>query len=430
MNYSETVQWLFSQLPMYQRVGQAAYKADLQTTIDLLNAMGNPQNQVVAIHIAGTNGKGSVAHMVASVLQEAGYKTGLYTSPHLKDFRERIKINGQPISEVEVLDFVNKNQTVFEKIKPSFFEMTVALAFTVFAAQKVDIAILETGMGGRLDSTNLCHPLVTAITNISFDHTRFLGNTLTEIAAEKAGIIKENVPIVIGRKQKETSEVFEKTALSKGSLLIYAEENIEIRRVSKPHSAAKYYDIWRGNALYAEQIEAPLAGNYQKENIATALQVLFLLSDTKRFRLEKENIIEGIEETVNNTGLEGRWQILSTNPLTIADTGHNVDGISAIVTQLRETDYEKLHFVLGMVSDKNHEEILALLPKSAQYYFCSPAIPRALNVEILAKKAFEAGLSGHTYSSVRHAYDSAVNNAGSHDLVFVGGSTFVVAEVV
>ncbi len=430
MNYKETLDWLYSQLPMYQRVGAAAYKADLQTTIDLLEALGNPQRHFKAVHIAGTNGKGSVSHITASVLQEAGYKTGLYTSPHLKDFRERIKLNGKPVDEDFVVDFVKENREIFQKIKPSFFEMTVAMAFDFFAKQNVDVAVLETGMGGRLDSTNICEPVVTAITNIGWDHTKFLGDTLEKIAFEKAGIIKENVPLIVGRRQPETEQVFEKTALRKNAPLIFAEDNIELKRVSGSNSNDVFYDIWVGNFLYAEAINFPLAGNYQKENIATALQIIFTLHDLKISRLEKKDIVEGIEQTVNNTGLEGRWQVISKNPLTIADTAHNIDGIKAIVEQLRETDFDKLHFVLGMVNDKNHEEILSLLPKAAEYYFCSPDIPRSLDAEILAEKAGEAGLKGSVYPSVRHAYNSAVNNAGIRDMVFVGGSTFVVAEVI
>jgi dihydrofolate synthase/folylpolyglutamate synthase len=430
MNYRETLDWLYSCLPVYQRIGGAAYKSDLQTTIDLLDALGNPQHRFKAVHIAGTNGKGSVSHITASVLQEAGYKTGLYTSPHLKDFRERIKLNGVPLPEDYVVAFVKKNGGIFRQLKPSFFEMTVAMAFDYFAARGVDVAVLETGMGGRLDSTNLCQPVVTAITNIGYDHTKFLGETLREIATEKAGIIKKNVPLVVGRRQAETETVFENAAQLNNAPLIFAEDNIELKRVTGSNSNDIFYDIWVGNLLYAGAVNFPLAGNYQKENIATAMQIIFTLNDMKLFRLDKKDIVEGIEQTVNNTGLEGRWQILSKNPLTIADTAHNIDGIKAVTQQLRETDYDKLHFVLGMVNDKNHEEILSLLPKGAQYYFCSPDIPRALDAETLSLKAIEAGLNGYVYPSVRHAYNSAVNNAGIRDLVFVGGSTFVVSEVI
>ncbi len=430
MNYNETIQWLYKQLPMYQRIGKAAYKADLKKTIILLNTLGNPQKHFKTIHIAGTNGKGSVSHMVASAMQQAGYKTGLYTSPHLNTFRERIKINGTPIPEDFIIYFVATHLSQFQKIKPSFFEMTVAMAYNYFATEKVDIAILETGMGGRLDSTNINFPIVTAITNIAFDHTLFLGNTIKEIASEKAGIIKKNIPIIIGRKQKNTTEIFCDIAKQKHSPIIFAEDNIELKTVSNRNSNKKFYDIWVHNELYAETIHAPLNGNYQKENIPTALQILFIINKSKQFYLNKKDIIEGLEQTVNNTGLHGRWQTLNTNPLTIADIAHNADGINAIVNQLQETDFDKLHFVLGMVNDKNHNKILALLPKKAQYYFCSPNIPRALNVETLEKKAFEAGLNGLSYPSVRHAYNSAINNAGAHDLVFISGSTFVVAEVI
>jgi len=430
MNYNETIQWFFSQLPMYQRVGQVAYKADLNTTVKLLDALGNPQERFDAIHIAGTNGKGSVSHFVASVMQEAGYKTGLYTSPHLKDFRERIKINGQTVSSGTVVEFVEKNKEILKKIKPSFFEMTVAMAFDFFARKQVDVAVVETGMGGRLDSTNICRPLITAITNISLDHMQFLGDTVEKIAREKAGIIKQKIPVIIGRRQKETTAVFEEMAKSKNAQLVFADDHIELRKVSKGTKFEKYYDLWYDNELFAESLKVPLAGNYQKENIATALQLLLLSDITKRFHIDKKDIVEGIENMVNNTGFKGRWQILSTNPLTIVDTGHNIDGIRAIVAQLHETGYHKLHFILGMVSDKNHSEILNLLPKSARYYFCSPRIQRALDVESLEAIALKAGLKGTSYPSVMHAYHSALNNAGVNDLVFVGGSTFVIAEVI
>ncbi len=430
MDYRETLNWLFSQLPMYQRVGGAAYKADLQKTIDLLNALGNPQEHFKAIHIAGTNGKGSVAHMVASVLQEAGHKTGLYTSPHLKDFRERIKINGEPVPREYVTGFVQKNKPVFQKLKPSFFEMTVAMAYSWFAAQKTEIAVLETGMGGRLDSTNICRPVVTAITNIGMDHTQFLGDTIEKIAREKAGIIKNNIPVVAGRHQPESDAVFREVAAARNAPLFFAEDDIDVRPLTGETPLQKYYDIWVGNDLIAERVSVPLSGNYQRENIAVAVKVLDILKKGTEFRVRTEDITEGLEQTVSNTGISGRWQVINTNPLAIADTGHNPDGIREVVNQLKEMNYNKLHFVLGMVDDKNHNEILELLPKDARYYFCTPQIPRGLDAEILGEKAAGHGLQGLTYPSVLYAYNSAVNNAGVNDMVFVGGSTFVVAEVV
>ncbi len=430
MNYDETIQWLFNRLPMYQREGQAAYKADLSNTKTLLAQLGQPQENFSAIHIAGTNGKGSVAHIIASVLQQAGYKTGLYTSPHMRDFRERIRVNGEMIPREKVVEFIGNYHNDFEKINPSFFEMTVGMAYAYFADEKVDFAVLETGMGGRLDSTNISNPVLSIITHIDYDHTQFLGDTLEKIAAEKAGIIKKGIPVVIGRRQKETTPVFEKAVRDKNTHLIFAEDHFELRRIQTGSLLEKHYDVWFENELYLENVNSPLLGNYQMENIATALQSIVELDQSGKIRVEKETIREGLENTVANTHLLGRWQIISKNPLTIADAGHNRDGMMAIREQLKETDHEHLHFVLGMVADKDHEEALALLPQNATYYFCKADIPRGLDVEILKEKAFKAGLNGSSYPSVMHAYNSAVNNAGPHDLVFVGGSTFVVAEVV
>ncbi len=430
MNYDETIQWLFNRLPMYQREGQAAYKADLSNTKTLLAQLGQPQKNFSAIHVAGTNGKGSVAHIIASVLQQAGYKTGLYTSPHLRDFRERIRVNGEMIPREKVVEFVGIYQNDFEKINPSFFEMTVGMAYRYFAEEKVDFAVLETGMGGRLDSTNISNPVLSIITHIDYDHTQFLGDTLEKIATEKAGIIKKGIPVVIGRKQNETTPVFEKAVRDKNTHLIFAEDHFELRKIETVNLLEKHYDIWFDNELYLENINSPLLGNYQMENIATALQSIVELNQSGKISVERESIREGLENTVANTHLMGRWQIISKNPLTIADAGHNRDGLMAIREQLKETDHEHLHFVLGMVADKDHEEALALLPQNATYYFCKADIPRGLDVEVLKEKAFKAGLTGSSYPSVMHAYNSAVNNAGPHDLVFVGGSTFVVAEVV
>ncbi|MBN2637812.1 MAG: bifunctional folylpolyglutamate synthase/dihydrofolate synthase [Bacteroidales bacterium] len=430
MNYQETVQWLFAQLPMFQRTGKAAYKADLSNTISLLNLLDNPQKHFTAIHIAGTNGKGSVSHMIAAVLQEAGYKTALYTSPHLKDFRERIKINGQMIPEEKVVEFVEKHKSDFEQIQPSFFEMTVAMAYDYFKQEKVDFAVLETGMGGRLDSTNICNPAVSVVTNIGLDHQQFLGNTIELIAAEKAGIFKKDIPVIIGKKQLETKPVFEKTAQEKETRITYAGDHVEVKKIHTSKPMNLLVDIWLNDLLFIEELNSPLRGNYQLENIATAVQTILQLQSDGAIEISAEQIKEGIERTVEYTGLKGRWQILNTNPLTIADTGHNVDGMKSVIAQIRELNFRQLHFVLGMVSDKNHDAILQLLPKTAKYYYCKPDIPRGLDAEELKAKADELGLSGMTYSSVTHALASAVNNAHPEDLVFVGGSTFVVAEVV
>jgi len=430
MDYRQTLEWLFSQLPMYQRVGKAAYKADLTTTIQLLESLGNPQTKFKAIHIAGTNGKGSVAHILASILQEAGFKNGLYTSPHLKDFRERIKIDGKMISEQEVIKFVTDHKASFEKLNPSFFEMTVGMAFDYFAQEKVDFAILETGMGGRLDSTNVSKPVVSCITNIGYDHMQFLGETIEEIAREKAGIIKEGIPVVIGKTQAGAKEVFEKVASEKNTQLFFADQHVDLREVQTRDSKFLTYDVWKDNQMYIEELNSPLLGKYQAGNIATTIEVIEILKSKLQLGIDEKTIREGIENVVKRTGLLGRWQIINTNPLSICDTAHNPEGIREIVDQLLQTNFDHLHFVFGMVNDKNPESILYLLPKNATYYFCKPDIPRGMDAEILKEHAFKAGLRGEQYNSVMHAFNSAVNNAKVNDLVFIGGSTFVVAEIV
>ena len=430
MDYKETIQWLFSQLPMYQRIGKAAYKVDLQTTVQLLDKLGNPQERFKALHIAGTNGKGSVSHILASVLQEAGYKTGLYTSPHLKDFRERIKINGQMIPEDQVVLFTGKYKTLFEELRPSFFEMTVAMAFDYFANEKVDFAVLETGMGGRLDSTTVSKPVVSVVTNIGHDHMQFLGDEVEKIAAEKAGIFKKGVPVVIGEKQTWVSDVFEKTAKDKNTTVVYADEHVELKPIQRRDKSNQFYDVWFNNEIYIENLASPLLATYQIKNLKTAIQVLELLIRNKTIEIDPKIIAEGIANTIENTNLMGRWQILSTNPLTICDTGHNPEGLQAVLDQINQTQFNNLHFVFGMVNDKKPESLLYLLPNDATYYFCKPDIPRGMPAEELQQHGFKAGLRGKAYSSVRDALNSAVNNAGVDDLVFIGGSTFVVAEVV
>ncbi|PKP29583.1 MAG: dihydrofolate synthase [Bacteroidetes bacterium HGW-Bacteroidetes-17] len=428
MNYPETLDYLFSQLPMYQRVGKAAYKANLDNTIALLGLLNNPHNHFKSIHIAGTNGKGSVAHMLASIFQTAGYKTGLYTSPHLNDFRERIKINGQMIPEEKVIDFVEKYKSSFETIKPSFFEMTVGLAFQYFENEKVDMAIIETGMGGRLDSTNLITPELSIITNIGMDHMQFLGDTLEKIAGEKAEIIKVGIPIIIGRKQTETQVIFTEKALQQKTNIFFAEDIFDAKRLTNSTLEFSEYDVWRASELYIEHLQCPLLGAYQSENIVTVIQACDLLAE--KYGLSVTMVKEGIEDVLKNTGLKGRWQLLSKNPLTICDTGHNKDGLTAVVNQLKGIQCNQLHFVLGFVNDKNITDLLNLLPRNATYYFCRADIPRALDEKVLEEQAHKAGLRGQSYGSVREAYNSAVNNATSNDMVFIGGSTFVVAEVV
>lgn len=413
---------------MYQRIGGAAYKADLNNTIELLNLLGNPHHNFKSVHIAGTNGKGSTSHMLASVFQEAGYKTGLYTSPHLRDFRERIRLNGEMIPEEKVVSFIAEHKEQFEKMELSFFEMTVGMAFDFFSKENVDIAIVEVGMGGRLDSTNLITPELSVITNIGLDHVKFLGDTMEKIAGEKAGIIKPNIPVVIGETQPETHQVFEAKAEECKSPIHFADQIFDCNKIHIESNTVQKFDIWKNSELYMEAIEIPLMGNYQQKNLTTVMCALDLLRE--KFNLSDDDIREGIAKVIRNTHLMGRWQILNDDPLTITDTGHNVAGITEIVKQLAELRYNKLHFVLGMVNDKDIDHVLQLLPRSAEYYFCKADIPRGLDANILAEKAFESGLRGLVYESVRHAYLSAVNNAHFGDVVFVGGSNFIVAEVV
>jgi dihydrofolate synthase/folylpolyglutamate synthase len=405
MNYPETLDYLFGQLPMYQRIGNAAYKANLDNTYRLSEILIHPEKQFKSVHIAGTNGKGSTSHMLAAVLQEAGYKVGLYTSPHLKDFRERIKINGEMISESEVIDFVNEFKTEFEKIQLSFFEWTVGLAFHYFAKEKVDIAIIETGLGGRLDSTNIVTPEVAVITNISMDHTQFLGDTLAKIAAEKAGIIKSTIPVIIGETQPEIKPVF-------------------IEKAKQLNAPIQFADV-----LSSQVYESDLKGAYQQKNKKTVIATINILQQLG-WKIAENHIKQGLLNVVNNTGLMGRWQILNTQPLTVCDTGHNEAGIKLILAQLAEQQFKKLHFVLGVVNDKDIAIILQLLPKYATYYFCQAKIPRALDVHILAEKATAVGLSGTAFPTVEAAYQAAQKNATAQDMIFIGGSTFVVAEVV
>lgn len=428
MNYTETLDWMFNKLPMYQRIGGAAYKADLNNTIQLLDLLDNPHRKFKSVHVAGTNGKGSTSHMLASVFQEAGYKTGLYTSPHLRDFRERIRINGEMIPEENVVSFIEAYKDEFEKMELSFFEMTVGMAFDYFAKEQIDIAIVEVGMGGRLDSTNLITPEVSVITNIGLDHVKFLGDTMEKIASEKAGIIKPNIPVVIGETQPETHQVFEDKARECNSPIYFADQIFDCDKIHIESNTVQKFDLWKSSELYLEAVEIPLLGNYQQKNLTTVICALDLLR--KKFNISDDNIRDGITKVIYNTHLMGRWQILGTDPLTIADTGHNVAGITEVVRQLAEMQYSKLHFVIGMVNDKDIDHVLQLLPHNCEYYFCKADIPRGLDANILAEKAFAYGLRGQVYESVSHAYHSAINAAHFDDVVFVGGSNFTVAEVV
>ena len=431
MNYKETLDWMFNKLPMYQRIGAAAYKADLDSTVEILNYLDNPQHCFKSVHIAGTNGKGSTSHSLASVFQEAGYKTGLYTSPHLRDFRERIRINGEMIPENEVVTFIENHKHKLEELELSFFEMTVAMAFDYFRKEKIDVAIIEVGMGGRLDSTNVINPELSVITNISLDHVKFLGENEAQIATEKAGIIKRDTAVVIGETQEGSCDVFIKTAQEKESPIYFADQIFDCRKKNNNTLEYNVFDIYKSNGeydLYLKDLRFPLLGNYQKKNLATIICALDLLRD--KFDITERHILEGLSKVVSNTGLMGRWQVINKKPLAIADTGHNVAGINEVNRQLAETEYKKLHFVLSVVNDKDIDGILQLLPKEAEYYFCKADIPRGLSVDILADKAKAAGLSGEKYNSVKEAYSSALANAAEGDLVFVGGSNFTVAEVV
>lgn len=428
MNYNETLNWMFNKLPMYQRIGAAAYKANLNTTIEILDYLNNPQDNFKSIHIAGTNGKGSVSHSLASVFQAAGFKTGLYTSPHLRDFRERIRINGDMIPEDNVVSFIEQHKQKLEDLELSFFEMTVAMAFDYFSKEKVDIAIIEVGMGGRLDSTNVIHPELCLITNISLDHVKFLGDCEEKIAAEKAGIIKDATPVVIGETQEKSKDVFINKANEKNSPIYFADQIFDCQK--KEGLALEYhcYDIYKNKETYLNDLKFPLLGNYQKKNLATIICALDILKE--KFDISQNNINDGLLNVVNNTGLMGRWQVINKKPLAIADTGHNVAGINEVKRQLAETKFERLHFVLSVVNDKDIDGILELLPKDAEYYYCKADIPRGLSADILAEKARLCGLKGKVYNSVKDAYSNACSNAKEGDLVFVGGSNFTVAEVV
>ncbi len=405
MNYGDTLDWMFAQLPMYQQKGASAYKIDLSNTLLLVSNLGNPEKKFKSIHVAGTNGKGSTSHMLASILQEAGYKVGLYTSPHLKDFRERIRINGKKISEQYVIDFINDHKAFFEYNQLSFFEMTVGLAFQFFADSQVDIAVVEVGLGGRLDSTNIVIPEVSVITNIGMDHTQFLGDTIAQIASEKAGIIKKNVSVVVGRTTPVTETIFRKRASLLQSDLFFAED------------------------YNGELFDTDLQGHYQEENKKTAVQTISVLHQ-QGWDIKQEDIKRGLKNVVKNTALLGRWHVLQESPKVICDTAHNEDGLEAVMKQLLEEKYDNLHIVIGVVKDKDLEEILALFPIEATYYFAKPNISRGLSEKKLQKEAARFSLFGGHYSSVKKAYKKALHGATRQDVIYVGGSTFVVAEII
>jgi dihydrofolate synthase/folylpolyglutamate synthase len=424
MNYQETLAFMFSQLPMYQRLGQTAFKKDLTNISLLCEALGNPQNKFKSVHIGGTNGKGSSSHLLSAILQSAGYKTGLYTSPHLKNYTERIKINGNEVSKDFVVAFIAQNKIHIEKIKPSFFELTVAMAFDFFAKQKVDVAIIEVGLGGRLDSTNIISPQVSLITNISLDHQQMLGDTIEEIAFEKAGIIKENTPIVISEKQEKTTALFFKTSQEKKTQIHFASDNFEIKTKGEEH-----YAIFHNEKPYLTGISLALRGEHQQKNLLGVLQVVEIVK-SQGFTISNLNLKKGIQEVLELTRFQGRWQVISQSPLTICDIGHNEDAIQIIIKQLAKINYQKLHFVIGTVNDKDVDKMLNQLPKDATYYFCQAQIPRALAVDELQQKAEQHQLKGKIIPDVKTAILTAQNEAQEGDLVFVGGSAFVVAEAI
>ncbi len=427
MNFSEVVAYLYSQLPMFQRIGASAFKKDLSNTIALCEYLGNPHRKFKSIHVAGTNGKGSTSHSIAAVMQVAGYKTGLYTSPHLKSFTERIRVNGTEIPEDKVIEFVEKHKPFIEELKPSFFELTVAMAFDHFAQEQVDIAVIEVGMGGRLDSTNVIDPILSIITNIGFDHKEFLGNTLPEIAFEKAGIIKPNRPVVISQTQSETKDVFLKKALEGNAPIQFADVIYKIDKVSD-QSAPGLYSVHNLESNSKEVIPFQLQGDYQRFNLPG---ILLAIDELKKlgFPINKEAIHLGLANVASLTGLRGRWQTLSHSPLTICDTGHNEDGIRMVVDQLQSLPKNRLHFVIGMVRDKDIDGVLNLLPKDAIYYFTQAQIPRALEAQELREKASNFQLFGEAYQEINAAIQAAKSNAANDDVIFIGGSTFVVAEI-
>ena len=411
---------------MYQRIGKAAYKEDITNTVKLMAALNNPEQKIKTIHIAGTNGKGSVSHLLASILQNSGYKVGLYTSPHLVDFRERIRINGTMISKEYVEEFVNANKSLFDEVEPSFFEMTVAMAFSYFAEQNVDIAVIEVGMGGRLDSTNVIMPELSIITNIGLDHTQYLGTTLPDIAKEKAGIIKNNVPVVIGESQSETEHVFLNKAKDMESEIYFADKNFDVQLLEDSRDDYLHALINKGEEYFSE-IKTPLSGNYQTKNIATVSQAVELLRNMG-YNITDTSFKIGVESVIIDTGLHGRWEVVSTSPTIICETAHNEDGIRNLIEKIESMDYYVLHMVYGCVNDKDYEKILSMLPRRAKYHFCTPSVPRGLNVDELYDSAISLGLNGEKYYSPKDAIDTAIAEAKWGDIIVITGSIFLVAD--
>jgi dihydrofolate synthase / folylpolyglutamate synthase len=427
MTYQETLKYILNAMPMYQRIGVNAYKADLENAYSLDDYFKHPHKEFKTIHIAGTNGKGSVCHMLAAVLQSAGFKTGLFTSPHLTDFRERIKVNGKEISKDFVNAFIHLHKEFFEKINPSFFEMSVFMAFEYFRQKKINIAVIETGLGGRLDTTNIITPEVSVITNISKDHIQILGNTIEQIAKEKAGIIKKNVPIVIGEDQVETRQIFLQYAQQAGSKIYFADEHFKVEYQSKGKNGLANYHFSVISNESSNTLSSDLTGIYQKKNICTAMMTLTILSQ-QGLNISEKCIKAGFSHVIKLTGLQGRWQEVSLNPLVVCDTGHNEAGIKSVLEQIKNTVHHELHMVLGFVSDKDFNAIIRLLPKNACYYLCQPNVPRAKNVNELQKEFIFFNLNSSAFIKVEHAFNAAIEKAGKGDLVFIGGSNFVVAD--
>lgn len=427
MLYEEAIDYLYTRLPMFTRDGVSAFKKDLTNSLKLCSALGNPHLKFRSVHIAGTNGKGSTSHMLAAILQTAGYKIGLYTSPHLVDFRERIRIDGMPIDKASVVDFVSRSVPLIEEIQPSFFELTMTMAFTYFAREKVDIAIVETGLGGRLDSTNIITPLLSVITNIGYDHMHMLGNTLPEIAAEKAGIIKHGVPVVVSEWQPEISGVFERVALEKHSKLVFAAQQWQ---VAVRQRTPEYLDVEvvRRQDGIAVDYALDLRGSYQTRNLPGVLEAVAELN-RQGYEVTEQDVCDALRQVQRLTGLRGRWETLSTHPLVICDTGHNEDGWREVLSNIQATPHASLHMVVGVMRDKDLDKMLPLLPRHARYYFCQVDMPRALPAGELHQRAAQYGLQGNAYGSVLEAVRAAKTRAQGEDLVFVGGSTFVVADL-
>lgn len=430
MNYQQTLDFLYSKLPMFTRVGASAFKKDLTNTLILCQAIGNPQHKFKSLHIAGTNGKGSTSHMLASVLQAQGYKTGLYTSPHLKDFRERIRINGKMMNKADVKSFVQRNKKLIEEIEPSFFEVTVAMAFEHFAKNEVDIAVIEVGLGGRLDSTNIIRPEISVITNISLDHTNMLGNTLGEIAGEKAGIIKKNIPVVIGETQAESEPVFIRKAKEENAEIFFADKTLAAKNIKIKNNLLSL-DIELENKVKYLNLKCDLTGLYQPKNILAVVKTAEVLNNSKsKIKISETALYQGLRKVKKSTQLQGRWQTLSKNPLVICDTGHNEAGITEVIKNIQHTKYNKLHVVFGMVKDKDITKVLSLMPTDATYYFCKPDIERGLDAEEIKQQAKAFNLIGNRFNSVIEAKEAATSSAEKNDLIFIGGSTFVVAEAI